>query len=269
MTAPAVEHGDPGVVFPNEILRTVVGSEVLGLALPGTGDRDEMGIYIPPADHVLGVLDHRDDYVSRTCPEGVRSGPGDTDLIIYSLRKYLRLAIKGNPTVLLPLFAPAESLIVTTPLGDQLRSMRNAFLSREAVERFLGYMHSQHLRMLGESSRNVPNRPELIAKHGWDTKYGSHALRLAYQGFELASAGTLTLPMRDIARDHVLSVKNGESTREHVSAAIRVLEVTVRQLLERNQTPLPAKPDIQAITDWAVYAQQRHWHIRTTEPKDV
>ena len=48
-------------------------------------------------------------------------------------------------------------------------------------------MHSQHERMLGQSKRNVPNRPELIARHGWDVKYGSHALRLAYQGFEIAS----------------------------------------------------------------------------------
>ena len=48
--------------------------------------------------------------------------------------------------------------------------------------------------MLGQSKRNVPNRPELIEKYGWDVKYGSHALRLAYQGFEIASTGTLSLP---------------------------------------------------------------------------
>ena len=36
----------------------------------------------------------------RTQPEGVRSGPGDLDLIVYSLRKWMRLALTGNPTVL-------------------------------------------------------------------------------------------------------------------------------------------------------------------------
>jgi uncharacterized protein len=85
---------------------------------------------------------------------------GDTDLVIYSLRKYLRLAVKGNPTVMLPLFAPADSLVVV--------------------------------------------------------KYGSHALRLAYQGYEIASTGLLTLPLPDAQRDNVLAVKRGESTRGSV-----------------------------------------------------
>ncbi|HUY44275.1 MAG TPA: nucleotidyltransferase domain-containing protein [Streptosporangiaceae bacterium] len=57
------------------------------------------------ARHVLGVAWPFDHYVFRTQPEGARSGPGDTDLVMYSLRKYLRLAVKGNPTALLPLYA--------------------------------------------------------------------------------------------------------------------------------------------------------------------
>lgn len=158
-----------------EILRSVVGSGVHGIAIEGTDDHDEMGVYIEPPEWVLGVERQREDYIWRTQPEGVRSGHGDTDLVLYSLRKYLRLAIKGNPTVMLPLFAPEESLVVVTPLGEELRGMRNAVMSRLAVERFLGYMHSQHERMLGQSRRNVPSRPELIEKYGWDVKYGSHA----------------------------------------------------------------------------------------------
>lgn len=84
---------------------------------------------------------------------------------------------------MLPLFAPEADLITITPLGRELRDMRHSFLSQQAVERFLDYMDSQHERMLGGGKRNrVPNRPELIAKHGWDVKYGSHALRLAFRG---------------------------------------------------------------------------------------
>ena len=153
-----VEYGDREVALPNEILRSVVGSGVHGIAIEGTDDHDEMGVYIEPPEYLLGVERHRDDYIWRTQPEGVRSGPGDTDLVMYSLQKYLRLAIKGNPTVMLPLFAPEQSLVVLTPLGEELRALRTSFLSRLAVERFLGYMRSQHERMLGQSKRNVPNR---------------------------------------------------------------------------------------------------------------
>jgi len=50
------------------------------------------------------------------------------------------------------------------------------------------------------SKRNVPNRPELIEAYGWDVKHGSHALRLAHQGFEIASTGSLSLPLPDRER---------------------------------------------------------------------
>jgi uncharacterized protein len=163
MTAPNVEYGDASIALPNEILRSVVGSGVHGIALEGTDDHDEMGVYIEPPERVLGLGSGRDDYVWRTQPEGVRSGHGDVDLILYSLRKYLRLAVKGNPTALLPLYAPESDLVTVSELGHELRDLRTSFLSQAAVERFLGYMQSQHERMLGGGKRNkVPNRPELV-----------------------------------------------------------------------------------------------------------
>ena len=256
---PNVEYGESSVALPNEILRSVVGSGVHGIAIEGTDDHDEMGVYIEPPEWVLGVERHREDYIRRTQPEGVRSGPGDTDLVLYSLRKYLRLAIKGNPTVMLPLVAPEEYLVVVTPLGEGLRELRSAFMSRLAVERFLGYMRSQHERMLGQSKRHVPNRPELIERYGWDVKYGSHALRLAYQGFEIASTGSLSLPMPDRERARVLAVKRGEVSREEVSAEIIRLEAAVRALLDENRSPLPHSADLDRISAWAIDAQRRHW----------
>jgi uncharacterized protein len=33
------------------------------------------------------------------------------------------------------------------------------------------------------------NRPELVAVHGYDTKYAMHALRLGLQGIELLTTG--------------------------------------------------------------------------------
>jgi len=257
---PNVQYGDPEVALGGEILRSVVGSGVHGIAIEGTDDHDEMGVYIEPPRYVLGVESHRDDYISRTQPEGMRSGPGDVDLVLYSLRKYLRLAIKGNPTALIPLYAPESDLIVTTEAGWQLRDSRHWFLSDEAVERFLGYMHSQHERMLGRGKLNrVPNRPELVEKHGWDVKYGSHALRLAHQGYEIASRGTLTLPLEDDVRARVLAVKRGEVGRDEVSAEISALERKVRDLLDSGKTAVRAHPNIAAANGFAVDIQRQWW----------
>jgi predicted nucleotidyltransferase len=208
---------------------------------------------------VLGFRESRDNYVWRTQPEGARSGPGDTDLIIYNLKKFLKLAVKGNPTVLVPLFAPEAAILKEHELGKELRAIRSSFLSKEAGERFLGYMHGQHERMLGQSNRNVPNRPELVEKYGYDVKYASHALRLAVQGYEIISQGTLTLPMPPRDRELVLQVKYGEVQKDVVSKWISELEAMCRKKLDENNTPLPKTADIELITDWAVSAQTRFW----------
>ena len=95
------------------VLRTVVGSQVHGVVRAGTDDRDEMAITIEPPEYAIGL--HRFEHWSyRTQPDGVPSGPGDLDLIVYSLRRYCQLALKGSPTVLLPLFAPEEQTLLCT-----------------------------------------------------------------------------------------------------------------------------------------------------------
>ena len=251
------EHGDLTQIH-HEILRTVVGSGVHGIAIAGLDDHDEMGIYIEPPEAVLGYANRRDNYVWRTQPEGVRSGPGDTDLVMYSLARYLALATKGNPTVLVPLFAPTVSVLACDTLGLELRWMRDAFLSQQAVHRFLGYMEGQRTRMMGGGKRNrVPNRPELIERYGWDVKYGSHALRLALQGLEIAVHHRLTLPMVMSHRDLVLSVKRGEIPRDEVDRLIQELERQTTSALKSSD--LPPQADTERITAWAVQAQRRAW----------
>src|SRR5262249_39738370 len=89
------------------ILRTTVGSVVHGLSNPGTDDRDEMGVCVEPPEYLLGFR-RFEHFVYRTQPEGVQSGPGDLDLVVYGLRKFCALALKGSPTVLLPLFVTGE-----------------------------------------------------------------------------------------------------------------------------------------------------------------
>ena len=254
------EYGDRQAALAGEILRTLVGSEVHGLALPGAADRDEMGIYVESPATVLGIGPPAEHYVARTRPEGVRSAPGDTDLVSYSLRKYLRLAAKGNPTVLLPLFAPDWAVLVSTPLGVGLRALAPALLSQESVRRFLGYLDAQHRRLLGEDRRHVPHRPELVARFGYDVKYASHALRLAYQGLELVEQARLTLPMPEPERERVLAVKSGRVPElAAVLAEIADVRARVADRLASGATPLPVGPDLDRITEWSVQAHRRHW----------
>lgn len=258
---PQAEHGDRDVALAGEILRTVVGSGVHGIAIAGTDDHDEMGVYVEPPQHVVGLYRPATHYVWRSQPEGARSGPGDTDLVMYSLRRYLRLATGGNPTVLLPLYAPADAVLVCHPLGRQLRDLAGTVLSQQAVHRFLGYMNGQRDRLLGRGRRGrVPNRPELVARFGYDVKYASHALRLAYQGLEIVRDGRLTLPMPVPERERVLRVKRGE-VREltMVLAEIDQVQAAVQEHLDTGRTPLPVQPNLAAISAWAADAHREYW----------
>lgn len=274
---PNVNIGDHDAAMSGEILRCLVGSDVHGTALEGA-DRDELGVYIEPPEYVIGMT--RWDYSKnraivafegdpgmphhtwRTVPMGVRSGAEDTDLSMYSLRKFTSLAIKGNPSILLPLFAPAENVIVCTELGHELREMRSEFLSQKAVYRFLGYMESQRERMMGGGKRNrVPYRPELEAKHGYDTKFAAHAYRLASQGYEVATTGHLQLPMPVDARDFTLSIRHGEVPQDVVNERVLDLAARTRDLLERGETVLPYEPDYTAIQSWVMNAQLSTWGV--------
>lgn len=258
---PWVSIGDKDAALRHEIIRVECGSGVHGMAIPGTDDHDEMGVYVDPPSHVLGLAPSRHHYTSRTVPQGVRSGPGDTDLTIYGLRKWMALATAGNPTVLTVLYAPEASVLKITPLGRSLRRQAKHIVSLEAGTKFLGYLDGQRERMVGGGRQSrVPNRPELIKRYGWDVKYASHALRLGLQGVELLSTGVLSLPLRPGDLAECMAVKRGEVSFEEALAMIDGVRERLAACVDRPwESPLPEHPDRGAVDRWLVQAHLRHW----------
>lgn len=239
------------IAFSNEILRGVVGSTAHGTAIEGQDDRDEMGVFIEPPENVCGLvpLEH---YISRTQPEGVRSGPGDLDLTMYSLRKFCRLAAQGNPSVLILLWLQEYEL--AEPLGLRLIRLRDAFVSREAGWRFLGYLRSQRMALTGEKCKKV-NRPELVEKYGFDTKFAFHALRLGYQGMEYLLERRISVPMKEPQLKVCRAVRTGEFTMTEVVDMIQKIETTLEDLCERSTL----HADTKRINEFLVEAHKTHW----------
>src|SRR5215813_9593511 len=87
------------IAIANQILRGVVGSTTHGTAIDGQDNRDEMGVFIETAENVCGLTPCA-HYIYRDKPEGVRSGPGDLDLILYSLRMFFNLTATTKPCAL-------------------------------------------------------------------------------------------------------------------------------------------------------------------------
>ncbi|GAB3749480.1 nucleotidyltransferase domain-containing protein [Nocardiopsis nanhaiensis] len=239
------------------VLRCQVGSGVHGLAIDGQNDRDEMGLCVEPPEYVIGLRPF-EQYVHRTRDDHTRSGPGDLDLTVYSLRKWTRLALDGNPTVLLPLFVPEGEIVTLTAAGADLRENAHRFLSRKAGERFLGYLRAQRDRMEGVRGGKHTNRPELVAQHGFDTKFAYHMVRLGLQGVELLETGRLTLPMPEPDRGWLLALRRGEHSRDEALDRARELEAGLTDLCRTSH--LPALPDGAWADRWLADTYRRFWN---------
>lgn len=243
------------------ILRCRVGSVVHGLAIEGTDDEDQMGICLEPPEYVIGLRAF-DQYIYRSQPEGHRSGPGDLDLTVYSLRKWMRLALNGNPTILLPLFVPEAHIITITEAGRELRDLAPAIISRVAGKRFAGYLEAQRRGLLSRDGKGRDvTRPELVEKYGWDTKFGGHMVRLGVQGVELLETGRITLPVPEPWRTAIRELRVGGHSMEWALATAADLERRITELTETSH--LPEYPDRDKADRWLAdaYLGSRVWQV--------
>lgn len=231
------------------ILRGVVGSTAHGLHVEdGTDDRDEMGVCIEPLSAMMGQSEF-EQLIYRTAAErehkhDAPSMAGDLDLTIYSLRKWTRLALQGNPTVLLLLFLPPELCTVQSPYGAGLQALAPHFVSREAGKRFLGYLTAQKQRMLNErGSLHGKPRQALVDKHGFDTKYAMHMVRLGIQGVEFLTTGRLSLPMSEPDRSWIRSIRVGQVPQQEVMTRCGELERELKDLIDGHDLPVHANAE--------------------------
>lgn len=238
------------------LFRCEVGSTVHGCGVDDQDDRDEMGICVPPREAVLGLRPF-EQFIWRTQPEHVRSGPGDLDLTVYSARKWMRLAMAGNPTVLLPIFVQGPAIMQSSPSFDDLRRSSDRFIGRHVAGRYLGYMNSQIEQMMGLRGRKHTNRPELVAKYGYDTKFAYHALRLGIQGVEVLTTGKLTLPINEPERAFLLSVRRGEVPLAEAVAQANDLSNELAKL--RDRPGLPQGGDHIWADQWLIRAHKWAW----------
>lgn len=240
------------------LLRALVGSTVHGTNVGGQDDRDEMGICVESPETVIGSHTFK-HYEYRTQPQGTCSGPGDLDLIVYSLRRYCYLASTGNATVILPLFVPKTAVCFINEFGHELRARRHWFVSQQCGHRFLGYMRSQRQDLLGLRSSGSRNqgRAGLRARYGFDVKSAMHMVRLGLQGLELMRTGEMSVPVGDRDLTWLQELRRGERSKEEALARAETLEREIGEALRT--TRLPEYPDRVSIDAWLGSVHRRHW----------
>ena len=226
------------------ILLSVVGSTAYGLDVEGS-DKDQLGVCIEPIEQVIGLRGHFEQY----------EGKGEAgDVKVYSLRKFLSLAMKGNPNIL--------ELFFITPTycdarGNRLLELKKFILSRQAVHPYLGYLHAQKLRLIGEKGQKRCHRPENESKYGFDTKYAMHMLRLGFQGVELLRSGKLSFPIPEPDRTYLRSVREGLVNLEECVRRAEELEAEIRKVVDTSL--LPDQPSWAPVEDFLISTYGKLW----------
>lgn len=116
------------------ILKVIWGSQAFGTAGPHS-DTDVRGVCIPPARFLLGLgaFDQFED--------------ADSDTVIYSLRKFVMLALANNPNMLDILWADDRHVLYVDEYGRALLEVRRDFLSKRVAKTYAGYADDQMKRM--------------------------------------------------------------------------------------------------------------------------
>jgi hypothetical protein len=137
-----------------------------------------------------------------------------------------------------------------------LASNAHRFVSRLAASRFLGYLQAQKAAMTGQAGAHT-SRPELVAAHGYDTKYAMHALRLGLQGIEFLTTGRITLPVPEPHRAYLRSIRQGHVPLAEILDAIAGAEEHLARL--REHSAVADQPHRAWVDDWLHRGYLNFW----------
>lgn len=242
--------GSPGFLV-------LAGSRLYGMNVP-TSDYDYVGALIEPADYRLGLLSHKDQ---RGFEQYEFKGD-NFEGSVYSLWKLATMFAEANPTILCLMFADP----IVDEFGICTDEFRKMVTSRKSGYRFMKYMEAQRKSMIGQRAKHV-TRLDLIAEHGFDTKFAAHLIRLGYQGCEFLATGKITLPMPDEdlvagCLKNVLDIRNGLWSIDEVLDEAEALQDRMEALLVT--TTLPVEPDWAALSGWVCERYQWRYQIFCT-----
>lgn len=249
-----------GFKYADHLIHAFVGgSELHGAKVKGTDDKDWYGLYIEPAEAVLG-FSPEEHFVWSTAGQYERNGPQDIDITFYGLRKWASMAAKGNPTALHFLFAPnvlTEAHGGTSEWEELIApNVKKFVIAKSAAKQFKGFADAQLGRLLGTRGRGKKGqRPELEEKFGYDVKAGMHTVRLLNECIELMNYGKITLPRPE--RDLLIEIRTGQWSLDKLSTAVNILFAELAVFEKR--TLLREKPDKQALEYLVINRYLNHW----------
>ena len=227
---------------------TIMGSVAYGVS-SDTSDMDVYGWAIPPKEDVFPHL--RGEIAGfgtarRTFQQfqehhvrdaDALAGHGRSyDLTIFGIVKFFRLAMENNPNIIDSLFTPASCVLHCTRVGTLVRESRRLFLHKGAWPKFKGYAYSQLHKMATKTATG--KRAELVERHGYDTKFGYHVVRLVGECEQILLEGNIDLQRNN---EVLKAIRRGEWTEARLRDWFAQKESHLERLYA--ESTLPATPD--------------------------
>lgn len=170
----------------NIVLLVVAGSHGYGLNTEES-DLDIRGISMGTLDSILG-LESFDVFEDKK-----------TDTVIYSMKRFVELAMKGAPNVLEILFSNPENILYCDEkIGKMLLDNRDMFLSKRVYYSFRGYAKNA----LKDAEKRLENEPKKA------DKYAMHYIRLCLEVIALLNGNDLIDVLKN-NRDMLMWIRNG------------------------------------------------------------
>lgn len=230
----------------------IVGSHSHGTYIPptddnGVDDLDVLAVVVPPLSTEVGVH----------VWEGANQWVGRHDIVVYSLKKLMRLLAKSNPNVLCLLAMPGDCVTHAHPAWSVLLDNKDLFITRAAFGAFAGYANAQMKKMEHNAHAGYmgEKRKQIVAKFGYDTKNAAHLIRLLRMCRDLFTTGQIVVRRPDAA--HLLSIKRGEKSLTDVRAEAMGLFASCREAMEAST--LPRDIDTRAVSALSADLHRSVW----------
>lgn len=216
----------------NIVLLVVAGSHGYGLNTEES-DLDIRGISMGTSDSILG-MESFDVFENKK-----------TDTVIYSMKRFMELAMKGAPNVLEILFSNPENILYyDEKIGKMLLDNRDMFLSKRIYYSFKGYAKNA----LKDAEKRLETNPKKA------DKYAMHYIRLCLEVITLLNGNDLTDALKS-NRDMLMRIRNG--SMRHGNKFTEEFYESVRDfenLLEKayQNSPLPDTVDVKKVSELLV-----------------
>ena len=241
---------------------TAMGSTAYGVS-SNKSDVDIYGFCIPKKDmlfpHLRGEIPGFGKQIKRFDQWQEhhikdKSADKEYDISIYSIVKYFQLAMENNPNMIDSLFTPDFCVQHISRIGVMVREQRRLFLHKGCWHKFKGYAYSSLHKCNIKNPKPESKRYKLIEKHGFDSKYAYHVIRLISEVEQILSEGDLDLQRN---REQMKAVRRGEMTLEDVQQWFSDKEKSLEKLY--NESTLRYSPDEEAIRQLLLNCLEEHY----------